>query len=59
MEPDHEYKAFLASSSNKEALIKLLAEYMAKVDITVQHAESDPDYNICILWPAGQHKLNQ
>ena len=49
MEPDYEYKAFLANSSNKQALINLLAEYMANVDITVQHAEGDSDNNICTV----------
>ena len=50
LEPDHEYKTFLANSSNKQALINLLAEYMAIVDITVQHTEGDSgDYTICIL----------
>ena len=37
------------SSSNKQALINLLAEYMANVDITVQHAEGDSDYKICTV----------
>ena len=32
---------------------------MANVDITVQYAEGDSDYKICVPWPAGQHKLNQ
>ena len=49
IEPDHVYKVFLANSSNKQALIKLLAEYMANVDITVQHAEGDSDYKICTV----------
>ena len=40
------YKAFLANSSNKQSLINLLGEYMASVDITVQHAECDSDYKI-------------
>ena len=53
------YKAFLANSSNNQTLIRLLAEYMANVDITVQYAEGDSDYKICVPWPAGQHKLNQ
>ena len=46
IEPDHEYKAFLVNSSNKQSLKKLLAEYMDNVDITVhsvQHAEGDSD----------------
>ena len=47
--PDNEYKAFLANWSNKQALINLLGEYMANVDITVQHAEGDSDYMICTV----------
>ena len=43
------YKVFLANSSNKQASINLLAEYMAKVDTTVQHAEGDSDYKICTV----------
>ena len=34
----------LANSSNKQAF---LAEYMAKVNTTVQYAEGDSDYKIC------------
>ena len=49
IEPDHEYKAFLANSSNKQALINHLVEYMANVDITVQHAEGDSEYKICTV----------
>ena len=36
-------------SSNEQALINLLGEYMVNVDITVQHAEGDSDYKICSL----------
>ena len=42
--PDHVYKVSLANSSNKQAF---LAEYMAKVNTTVQYAEGDSDYKIC------------
>ena len=49
IELDHQYKAFLANSSNKQALIYLFAEYMANVDITVHHAEGDSDYKICTV----------
>ena len=49
IEPDHEYKAFLVNSSNKQALINLLVEYMANVEITVQHSEGDSDYKICTV----------
>ena len=43
------YKDVLANSSDKQASISLLAEYMAKVDTTVQHAEGDSDYKICTV----------
>ena len=42
-------KAFLANTSNKQALIHLLADGMSKGDITVEHAEGDADYKICML----------
>lgn len=42
-------KAFLANTSNKQALINLLAEEMVKADITVEHAEGDADYKMCML----------
>jgi len=42
-------KAFLANTSNKQALINLLAEYMVKTDIDVEHAQGDADYKICML----------
>ena len=48
-QPDHEYKTFLANSSNEQALINLLGAYMANVDITVQQAEGDSDYKICTV----------
>ena len=43
------YKVFRAISSNKQASINLLVEYMAKVDTTVQHAKGDSDYEICTV----------
>lgn len=42
-------KAFLANTANKQALINLLAEDMVKAGITVEHAEGDADYQICML----------
>ena len=42
-------KAFLANASNKQALINLLAEDLVKEEITVEHAEGDADYKICML----------
>jgi len=42
-------KAFLANPSNKQAFIYLLAGYLVKAGITVEHAEGDADYKICIL----------
>ena len=48
IEPDHAYKAFLASSPNKQ-VSNLLGKYMINVDTTVQRAEGDSDYKICTV----------
>ncbi|KAK3713858.1 hypothetical protein QZH41_001887 [Actinostola sp. cb2023] len=41
-------KAFLGNTSNKQALINLLASDMVKEGIDVEHAVVDADYNICM-----------
>ena len=40
-------KAFLGNSSNKQALIYLLADEMSRAGIHVEHATGDADYKIC------------
>lgn len=42
-------EAFLANTSNKQGLIILLADNLVKAGITVEHAEGDADYKICML----------
>ena len=40
-------KAFLGNTSNKQALIYLLADEMVQTGIHVEHAPGDADYKIC------------
>ncbi|EDO36625.1 predicted protein [Nematostella vectensis] len=40
-------KAFLGNSTNKQALIYLLADEMGRARVTVEHAPGDADYKIC------------
>jgi len=42
-------KAFLANTSNKQALINLLAQHMIEAGIKVEQAEGDADYTISRL----------
>ena len=41
-------KTFLGNASNKQGLINLLAGEMVKEGITVEHADGDADYKICM-----------
>ncbi len=41
-------RALLANTSNKQALIMLLAEYLVKADVDVEHAQGEADYKIVI-----------